>query len=327
MKTGDRAKAEELFKEGNDLLEACDFEGALSIGKKLQKLSYSGAFEIIALSYEGLDKKQKAVTVLEEGVKKAPSIGRLWQLLGNLHSDLNQFTKAFDAYEKGLNTPTADVASLNYNYGLALLRANKIDLAEVKATFLIQYRGNNNLDPALSLLIDSLRMSLLNRQEKYLDCVAYSETLALREEECPKEVALIWEKKAYALWKIGSIDKSFFYLKKAIQLDKHNRDAQWLLRELNKEKDFKDAKYYRILVHGKWPRPFQGEKVAPNFYTSYDVVADNKQEAFEYIKIFEPKELHGSLEMEEAKVLKAKKQPKGVYQTSGYAFYQSRSKQ
>ena len=92
---------EKLMDNAFTLLEECQPSKALKIGEKLRKLKYSGAFEIIARAYADLEKIDRAVKVLEEGVKKASDVWRLWQLLGNYYSETKKYQKAFQSYEKG----------------------------------------------------------------------------------------------------------------------------------------------------------------------------------------------------------------------------------
>ncbi|MCI0421586.1 MAG: hypothetical protein L0312_20565, partial [Acidobacteria bacterium] len=76
-------EVERLMNEGFAALENCSVKRAIKIGQRLKKMRHSSAFEILALAHDLDDDPNKAIEVLEEGVCKAPTAWRLWQLLGN----------------------------------------------------------------------------------------------------------------------------------------------------------------------------------------------------------------------------------------------------
>jgi hypothetical protein len=75
------------------------------------------------------------------------------------------------------------------------------------------------------------------------------------------------------------------------------------------------------ILKGKWHEPFEGEKQNPGFYISYDVVADNQDEALSFIKEFEPDAVRKSLMIKKIEIFEANPQPKGIYKTAGYSFF------
>ncbi|MDH5764332.1 MAG: hypothetical protein OEZ51_15305 [Nitrospinota bacterium] len=320
--------AETLMSEASRLLEEYEPEKALKIGKQLEKMRFSGAFEIQALAYADLDKKKKAIQVLEKGVKKAPDVWLLWQLLGNYYSDEGDLKKALTAFEKGLQTKQPDNVSLKYNYAIALQRQKKFKKAQgLISEILSDERYPDDIEEGLFLYIQGLRLSLLNDLKQYeetLKLFAELESIISQHENSqPSELSRIFDEVATAHWNLKNKDRSEAYLKKSIEYDKKNTSAQWLHREMHKEEDYSHAKYFRLIIEGIWHTPFEGETNLPGFFTNYDVIANDEEEALEIIKYFEPPEIHYSLKIADSEILKAPKQPKGVYGTMSYNFFPS----
>ncbi len=76
------------------------------------------------------------------------------------------------------------------------------------------------------------------------------------------------------------------------------------------------------MIEGIWPEPFEGETIKPGFYTSYNVVAENIDQAFELIKRFEPDYVQDSLKIEESEILEdGYNEPIGIYSANTYSFF------
>ena len=94
-----------------------------------------------------------------------------------------------------------------------------------------------------------------------------------------------------------------------------------LIREI-KNSISSDSFYYSVIINGEWTLNKAEDGKDLNFFTNYGVIADNEEEALKFIMQFEPKEFHKSIKIEEIKrYKKMPKEPKGVYHTSGYCFY------
>lgn len=317
---------ETLMWDAFQLLENGEPQKALEAGKELEKLRYSGGFEIQALAYAELGKKKKAINVLEKGVEEAPDIWLLWQMLGNYYSHEGQMEKSCDAFEKGLQIEQTDRVSLLYNYSLALERNHEYEKAQRKISEIQQdERFPGDTEEYLYLLIQSLRLSLLNNLQQYQDAIKLyaqlEDSVIRREEDYPSELSRIYAEVSKTYLNLADPAKAKNYLKKAVERDNQNETAYWLYRELYGSADYKKAKYYRMVIQGKWHEPLEEEKKLPGVFINYEVAADNEEEALEIIKFFEPPEIHDSLNISEAKILKSPNQPKGVYQNHGYNFY------
>jgi len=120
-------RAERLYNEGHKALDAHDFENALTIGRKLRKVRYSGAYEIEGLAYIGLDRHEDAVRVLREGLALAPAAWPNWLLLGSCLSDLERYSEALNAYDRAYACDGADIGSIACKVGeLRLARGEDV---------------------------------------------------------------------------------------------------------------------------------------------------------------------------------------------------------
>ena len=82
---------EALADKGFEYVNSSDYEHALIIAAQLKKSRYTACFEIAALAHAGMEQKEKAVAVLEEGTSVAPDLWINWELLGNYLSDLGRY--------------------------------------------------------------------------------------------------------------------------------------------------------------------------------------------------------------------------------------------
>jgi tetratricopeptide (TPR) repeat protein len=226
-------------------------------------------------------------------------------LLGNNHSSINNFKEAQNCYSNALECKGNDSNSILYNSVIAYGRAKnnkkfqeqieKISLQELndekcyellflvaseKINFLIK---NNNFDSAIELSEKYLKIEI----DKYEYRTEYSKLLS-----------------AYsgALWKLHNKKLANKYLNEAIELDKSNEKAMWLIREIDNLSS-KSAKHFHVLILGIWPEPFEGESIEPGFFSNYQVVAENIEQALGFIKRFEPTKLHKSIKIEEYEIL------------------------
>lgn len=290
--------AEALMETGFRAIEEFDYKRAKKVGNRLRDHRHTSGYEILALAYAGEGRIRKALEVLEEGVTRAPSVWRLWQLLGNYYSDQGRYEEAHAAYRSALACPQTYNSSIYLNIAIVLYREEKYK--EALDTL------DRVTDEELHLPVASVRTETLNELERYEESLAIASDFLNAEAETEQErhyLARILTALATAYWK-GRNDKdaALHCLKKALVWDKSRQEALWLLRELNPENSPK-AKYYRVLVEGVWPEPIEGETAAPGFFTSYDVVADSQEEALEYIRRVEPDEVRESLSINNAKTL------------------------
>ncbi len=308
------------MKKAFDYIDSHQLNKAAKIGRKLLDINFSGGFEILALLELENRKTKKAIKILEEGVKKAPNVWILWQLLGNSYSDEKEPEKAQNAYSMALKCPDNDSSSIYLNIAIALSREGKHEQS-LEAC-------KNIKSKKMFLKRIALEMSQLNQLGRYDKCILNGEKQIGKiqdglgtEEEF--NLSNIYSYLASAYWsKCKNTVKSSEFVFKAIELNKTNSDAMWLLREIENNRSA-DSKYLRIVVEGK----AIGMKIEDSdnigFFTSYDVVAKDEDEALSYIKRFEPKDVRDTLRISKCKVREKKtRDPKGVYYcNSGYTYF------
>jgi len=322
-------KCESLMAQASEHIDSENFRAALKIGEELEKLKFTGAFETQALAYAAMGKKKKAIKILEKGIKIAPDIWLLWQLLGNYYSDEGRFDKSMYCYEKALISKDPDKVSLLYNYANMLKRNGRYDLAETKLAEIFQSSEFYGVDKELAMLCFSLQMGLFNKFERYREAEdAFNDCLKHPSfnTDYSSGFSRVLAEYANTLLKTQRLKEAEEMSVKAIQNDRRNTDAQNILREIRSQNDFSNAIYMRIMVHGKWFESENEQKELNGFFSTYDVVADDEEEALSFIKEIEPKEIRSALKIEEVKILRSPKQPKGIYKTSGYCLYSDEEK-
>ena len=321
-KMTDIEKAENLVNQGYDYLNKYEYDKAIKIGKKLKKLRHSSAFEIMALAYKAKGKSKKSIKILEEGVSLAPKVWLLWQLLGNFYSDDKRYLDSQKCYEMALSCPNVDESSVYYNSSMAYFREGKFNEA-LKQHDKINYREPDN---EFSLHSQSHKIDILIKLNKYEEAVELAQKLIKKEWKGEYENILEALSYAYAslsegLWKLKREEEALNSAWKAIELNKHQKKAAWLIREIE-GKISDNAKHFNIRIKGIWSTPMVGETDRPGFFTTYAVIAETEEEAFKLIKRFEPKEVRDTIKVEEINIIKDHiKGPIGVYNTSGYIFF------
>lgn len=313
---------EALMRQGHELIEIGEYAKAIKVGRRLRQLRYSGGFEILAMAYHKKDDIDKAVRVLKQGVRKAPNVWLLWQLLGNYLSDEGQNAEASRAYDKALKCPGANLDSINLNIAINLSRQGK----RSKALRLCDSLEGS--DWSIQARAFSLKTQLLVEQKNYDRAIRLGRRILRRMARKRRAnedsvASSICASVAMAYWN-GKRKRSLSleYIQRALEFDRTNADAMWLLREVNAKKS-KKAQYFRVLAHGRWDGLMSnGRRYRPNFYTSYDLIAESTEEALKLIREFERSGIRNSLEIEEYKSLEGRpNDPKGIYAVTNLALY------
>ena len=314
-----RVKAEKLAEEGFALLQEGNYQAALDISRQLEEIRYSAAFEIAAQAYVGLGDLSRAVATLERGVKEAPDAWVNWQLLGNYRSDMGNYEKAADAYERALQCPKVSEPSVRLNqailaercedYGRALGLLDMIrdehlalETADVRITTLW---GLGELDDALSLADACLAADPRSECD--------TETLA---RIAANQGRLRLEKG----WPSDEVRTSVM---DSLAAFPGNEKLLALVRDIDGCFS-KKAQYFRILIHAKIPEKHPLHKDVKGYFVPYDVVAETPEHALKWVREFEHDEgCPISLTIEESEVLEGRpKDPMGVYRIAGRAYYQ-----
>lgn len=315
-------QARELMQKGYEYLSEGDPGQAKKLGKKLLKMKYSGGYELLARAYEMEERPQDAIAVLEEGTRAVPQIWLLWQQLGNLQSDQGDYQAANESYTKALDCPGVDTSQIYFNKAIALHRCN---LPQEAMDSLDQVESDDLHWPSLAL-----RVALLNGLEQYHKAADLAKHLAenlLGSEELftqyTIELAGIITELGIAVGRGNNdIDGARHCFIQALRYVKNFSYALAMLRQVY-HMESADAQHFRLLVRGVWFEPIEQHGSGnPGFYSTFDIVADNAEEAMAFAAELEPDEVRDSLVVEEVSVLgPCPNDLKGVYNRTGYAFY------
>lgn len=135
--------------------------------------------------------------------------------------------------------------------------------------------------------------------------------------EGDKDISEIYFLTASALREIDkSSDEIMQMAHKSVNFNRNHLGSMWLIRELNSS--FSDnSKFFKISVSGEYYAPTRdGVELVP-FMTFYGVVADNPDEAMEFIKEFERPEIKNNIQLKDFHEAETEsKLPKGIYSTS-----------
>ncbi len=316
--------ANKLMDEGFEAIENFQYEEAIKIGEKLKKIKHSSAFEILALAYHQEDNNPKAIEILQEGVRVAPVVWRLWQLLGNYQSENQLYEESQNSFQKARECPDPDLNSISYNSSLEYLKGGNYKEAKNQCSLVDCSQLKAEGDHELLIFVLSLNISISNNLGQFEESkTIFNSTLSekIDFDSYNQAVSDLYTSYAETLFKTGNSKEALEYLWKAIELHKNNGRASWLIREIE-GRFSENSKYFRILIEGVWHQPFEGESENPGFYTSYDVVADTLDDALDLIKRFEPTDIEHSLKIDEHEILEnIPENPQGIYSTSGYSFF------
>lgn len=311
------AKTADLFDQGWRAVENREYDEATKLGRRLERRRYTGAFEILALSHAGKGDLVLAIKVLEKGVRRGPTVWRLWQLLGNYRSDLKRYKQSFAAFRTALTCPAVDKSSVHLNWAVASNRANCPEdaiahLKHVRAKPLNLRKGCEKVG-ALTLLREFAKASrlarlLIARNRNTQNAEPFLSAIHTNLAEC------IWRLRADGITALK-------HAWKAIALDQTNGRARWLIREIRNERSLHSC-YLRVIVEGQWPWQLDGTPKKHGFMMPFEIVADSPAEALRFATEFEPPALRPKLRLSEFKRIEPRpKEPKGVYWVGGRGFY------
>lgn len=307
-----RKSVDQLMKLGFELLEAQDFEGAIGVGQELQARRHTSAFEILAMAYTGLDDIQHAIEVLEEGVQRGPTVWKLWHSLGNCRADLGRYIEAHQAYRRALDCPDVDASFVHLNISVTLSRQERHEDALAELAFVT--------DADRRFWVGAQKISILNDAGRAEEAVAVGEELLAG---LPPDIndnlrTRILTSLGRAYWQARKDgDGATLLAREALQYTPAYPEALWIIREAEGQRS-KEAKYLRLIIEGDWPDPDEQARET-GFLISFDVVADNAEEALRYARQFEPQEVRDSLRVNECEEVEPRPNgPKGVYWYAGH---------
>jgi tetratricopeptide (TPR) repeat protein len=292
----DRRTVDGLLEQAYNLIQQGQSEQAIIVGNELLKHRHARGFEIIALAYEQQGRSAEAVAVLQDGVSKVPNAWPLWELLGNLFSDQEQFEDAKHCYEKALGCPNADTDSINYNYAILLKRQG--------------------------ILEEAMKLSERIRSADLLTMVQTVLSSGNIPEDDMADLARAYAELGRAQWE-GRYDRQSAWESawKALEWDRSDNNALWLVREIINRKSA-GSRWFKLVIEGRWHFPIETDKPPPAFVTTYEVVADSPQDALIFAQDLEPMEIRKSMKVDSHEDLgNFPENQQGVYWRSAYGFY------
>lgn len=298
---------EQIMLDGFSAAYSSDHEKAIIIGKELIKRRHSSGFEILALGYQHKGNLKKAIVTLETGVKKAPNVFKMWQLLGNLYSYTGKFQKSYDAYKRGMECPNTDLNSLNLNFAVALERDNK----NIEAFEKINEISTVDADNIFNISYWSTKFRIQNSLERFKQTIDEYKKIIKEIDidnidknllpNIDEFISNIHCEDALALWKTNKNNNEINeIIEKSILADKHNDKTKWLIREIRKSKS-EYSYHFHIMINGEWTLNKSEDGKDMDFFTTYDVVAETEEEALGFIKQFEPPAIRDKIKIEEVK--------------------------
>ncbi len=314
-----------LMNRANEHLDKYEYEEALAAAHELEELQYTGAYEIAALAHQGKGDVEEAVRVLHRGVEAAPDCWLIWELLGNYLSDLERYEEAEAAYEEALLCDEAWEDSIRLNRAILAQRRKHSS----KAFALFSQVG----DPDLAIRVAEGRVALLFEMGKTDEAAALAEETLANETpaadpgngEDGRSLARIAALLGQMRLAAGEDKEELSELAWTwLTADPLNEQILKLIRDLD-GKFAERVRYYGLLLHASIPRSHPLAADGLGYFVNYTVVAENPQEALEFVRRFEDDELAPLLEIEDIEFEEEfdSSEPKGVWYRSPMQLYET----
>lgn len=277
---------ERIHADGMAGLERGEFEQGLKTAERLIEAGYSGGFELKALAQAGLGQKPAAIASLRQGVRAAPSVWLLWNLLGNYLSDEGQYAAACEAFRHALDCPQVDESCVRYNYSVALARWGK-PLEGVK-----QIENINEGEYARPAAVQKL--ALLVDLGRHDEAVALGKRLLAESSRTPDSlVSLICARLAQSSWRWKKDQPvAHLYALKAIELDEASEFALTVLREIDNQRSLQSVNFTGLIEFDFDHFGYPGTAVR-----SFRAVADDEAELTEFLRRLEPPQRRESVHL------------------------------
>lgn len=291
---------ESVFLQAKAMLEAGQYRQARDLGHSLLKARFSGAFEILAASFQGEGALDVAITVLQNGVHEAPGVWTLWMQLGNYRSQAGLLVEAQEAYMQARVCPHADLEQIGFNEAVMRMRYGNKERALELFGKVIKSTDDRRLRLValihrLSTLIDlgQVTEALMELGEAYLhdsDNAELLSSLAAKLLEAGDPVNAL------------NLAKQALGLKRAGQVADVVRKIEGVLSDR--------CRIYEVTLNGKFE---DHEGIWRYFTKSSRVYARDRQEAEALSRAFEPPDVRPHLEVGHIReVGEASQEPLGV---------------
>lgn len=309
-----REEIDQLSHQAWTLIGEEAYDEARQLGQQMVDADEEAGYRILAMIHAAQDESEAALQLIQRGVAHMPQSWQMRLLLGNLLSDAGDFEQAMQAFDQASKLPEAELHWIQINQAVVHGRRGEIDQA---LNLLQQVDHHEAINEAFEIqlgLLDSVGRHdlIIDLAEEDLDLLQAPET-----EAEAGTLSRILSHIASAYWyEDYDGDEVEHYLRQAIAFDRTNPDALYLLRE--QDPIFSDqSQVFSMLVKGViFESDEQGLEQQVEFITSYEVVADDEEEALDLIRRFEITEIDpNSLQVEAIEPRPNEdEEPKGVYQ-------------
>ena len=317
-------EAESLTQEAFAALEAGHYDLVLELTAQLRALQFSSVFEIEALLYLDQNQPMRALQILDEGTQAVPDLWLLWQLKGNVLSDLKRFDDALESYDRALPLEGADIGSLRLNRATAMWRDGRVKAAlrEVEA-------NDDNTDEAnvhLRWRLEAVRLGLWGELGRCDEVEARAAALFEEQQDLEVEsdeageISVAFSQIGWALMGCEKTEMAGDWAQSALEVDRSNGQALLLARDTTPDLPVAD-KTFQVMLEGRWQDNETGEKPLGFFTTLYLVAADAEAAQLQAL-LFESPRWEHPLKVEECEPIgDCELQPCCIYAVEGYNFY------
>jgi tetratricopeptide (TPR) repeat protein len=260
------------FQKGAQLLKEGHVRRAERVADGLIAKRYTGGIELKARCLCAKGEETAAITLLEEGVKRYPSICNLWDLLGEYYSNAERFQDSLAAFQQS-KVAGGDEGIANYNLAITYVRMGDYDTA---AQF--SESVGETVHPVQRL--DLRVLVAIGKREYDKALTAAEELIIIAPDLCSGH-----GQRALALQNLGRPAEARVSALMALKLDKTEGTALHALSLQNPECDDATRGYELCVLHK--PKagndPFPGLRV-DGYFRFCSVAAKSPDEALAYYR-------------------------------------------
>ena len=335
-------RVDELIAEAESALEKREFERALKAGQKIIDLGHTYGFELKARALVALEREPEALALMEESVKLAPGVGKLWSFLGEYRSNAGDYQAAHAAFARAAEIDPLLEPECLLNQAIVFLRETQPErawetLERIATPTDLRLRGEIaswRADTLLQLGRNEQTIELCTRELDWGEAAVAADPTVLDMLTSSRDELRIAQ--ATALWRSRKDGEAALELCYAAVKHTGSRGAGFeLIREIG-GLDASRAKCFQLLCHGKALTRFFEKGVAPEsvpetehgYLTTFRVLADTPEQALEFVERSERREWgekFRSLVLEKSSEAPDKVTGcKGIYFRGGRTFYSGR---
>lgn len=316
-------QAEQLTEEAFAALEMGHYDRVLELTSELRALEFSSCFEIEALLYLDQNQLARALQVLDEGTQAVPDLWLLWQLKGNVLSDLKRFDEALESYDAALPLEGADATSLRFNRATALWRDGRVKAA------LREVEEYEIADAKLDLRwrIEATQLGLWAALERGDDVAARADALFAEQEDLEIEIeeagqlSMAFSQIGWALMDCKDSERAARWADAALEIDRTNGQALLLRRDTTPDLPLA-TKTFRVELQGRLQGGVRSQDEMSGVELTLQVVAPNAEIAQQLALELETPHWEFPLRVENCeRIGVCDSQPICVYQVDEPCFY------